>query len=165
MTGSAAAELKQLLRHFRHGMLVTHRGRDVLRSRPMALAGSERDGRIWLITSAETAKVEEVTDFPMVNVALQAGMRFLSVSGTARVSRDPEKVRELWDETQRVWFEGGRLDPRLALLEITPSRAEYWDRAGVNGLRFLLAEARAMLTGRQLSGEERGHRELDLGGG
>lgn len=158
------SELEQLLRHFEHGMLVTHRGPGVLRSRPMALAGYETDGRVWLITNADSAKVDEIDEYPMVNIALQAGKRFLSISGTARVTRNPDKARELWDESQRVWFAGGELDPALVLLEITPSSAEYWDRSGIQGVRFLLAKARAILAGEQLSGDEGVHRKLDLGG-
>ena len=80
----------------------------------------------------------------------------------ARETRDPELLQRFWKEDQRVWFEKGRDDPRLVLLELTPTYAEYWDRAGVEAVRFAIAEAKAILNRETLSGDEARHAKLDL---
>jgi general stress protein 26 len=152
-------EFIELLREFKHAMLVTHHGND-LRSRPMTIADCTDAGHLWFITSVDSAKLEELTDVPSANVSLQSGMRFLSISGTARASRDPERVRELWTIDQHLWFEKGLIDPELILLEIVPTYAEYWNRSGAKGLQFLFAEAGAALSGRRLSSDEEDHAKI-----
>jgi hypothetical protein len=51
----------------------------------------------------------------------------VSVSGRARLVRDKDKARELWNPTLRAWFPRGLDDPELALLCVTVTKAEYWD--------------------------------------
>lgn len=87
----------------------------------------------------------------------------VSISGTSRATRDPDLIRRLWTEGQRIWFEKGRGDPALVALEIVPIYGEYWDRAGVNRIQFFLAEANALLTGSTLSDEGPGHAKIDFG--
>ncbi len=147
-------ELRQILARFDHAMLVSRDEEGGLRSRPMAVAGTEQDGCLWFMTSAASGKCEELERDPHVNVAMQARGVFLSVSGRARMLHDRERAAALWSEKQRVWFPGGPGDESLLLLEVVPRMAEYWDRAGVRGLLFAFAEARAVLT----------HGELDDAG-
>lgn len=162
MTGSKFEEFTRELEHFDTAMLVTRSADRELRSRPMAIAGFDDDMRVWFITDIDSAKLAELTEFPAANVALQAGKRFMSISGTVRATRDPELVRRFWHEDQRVWFEQGRDDPRLVLLELTPTYAEYWDRAGAEAVRFALAEAKAIINRETLSGDETRHAKLEL---
>jgi hypothetical protein len=61
-----------------------------------------------------------------------------------------------------MWFEKGRDDPTLVALEIVPSYAEFWDRAGVEGIRFALAGAKAIVQGTTLSGEEAQHAKVNF---
>jgi general stress protein 26 len=160
MSESQLQDLISELDHFDTAMLVTVRAGTELRSRPMAVLGHENDGRIWFITSIDSGKVDELTDNPSVNVAMQNGNRFLSITGTVRVTRDPELLDRVWTESQRMWFEKGRDDPTLVALEIVPSYAEFWDRAGVEGIRFALAGAKAIVQGTTLSGEEAQHAKV-----
>jgi general stress protein 26 len=152
--------LKQELKSFRHAMLVTRRGPSELRSRPMQLAGFDEDGHLWFISSIDSGKVEELTDDPSVNVAMQDGQRFMSVSGVVRITRDRDALREYWHESQRVWFEQGRDDPEVVLLEIIPTYAESWDRSGLTGLKFLFREAQAIVTRDTLTGDEALHEKI-----
>jgi general stress protein 26 len=144
-------------------MLVTERGGE-LRSRPMAIAQSTNDGRLWFITSVDSAKLDELTENPHVNVAMQAHRKFLSVSGTTRATRDPDKIDELWNHSLGVWFEKGREDPELILLEVVPSYAEYWDRSGFEGARFMFEAAKSAVTGETLDEDEAGaHGKIRFG--
>lgn len=150
----------ELLRDFDRAMLVTRHGADELRSRPMAIADCTDAAHLWFVTSTDTGTIEELTDYPFVNVSLQDDSRFLSISGTARATRDPVRIRELWSEFQRIWFEKGPEDPSLILLEIVPTYAEYWDVSGVNGIKFMFDAARAYVSGDTLSGDEIAHAKL-----
>ena len=85
----------EILKRFDTAMLVT-RCDSELRSRPMQIADTTEDGRVWFVTNIDSGKLGEVTDNPGVNVALQADSRFLSISGTVRATRDRAKVDELW---------------------------------------------------------------------
>lgn len=162
MSDSGLERLKQELKTFRHAMLVTQRGAGELRSRPMQLAGFDDGGHLWFISSIDSGKVEELTQHSSVNVALQDTNRFISISGVVRVTRDREALSKYWEESQRVWFEQGRNDPELVLLEVIPTYAEYWDRSGLSGFKFLLSEARAIVTHETLTGDEAPHEKIEF---
>lgn len=156
MNQEKSGELVEVLRSFDHAMLVTQRESE-LRSRPMAIADRTDDGRVWFITSVDSAKLAEITEFPYVNVAMQENTRFLSISGTVRATRDPNRIEELWSEIQELWFPEGRNDPTLILLEIVPTYAEYWDRSGVEAVKFMFNAAKSLATGETLSDDEGRH--------
>lgn len=159
MANDHMQEFIEILESFDHAMLVTQRDSE-LRSRPMAIADRTRDGRVWFITSVDSAKLQEITDFPDVNVAMQTGSTFLSISGTVRATRDPERINELWSDIQELWFPKGRNDPTVILLEVVPTYAEYWDRSGVEAVKFMFDAAKSRATGRTLGNDEGKHAKL-----
>lgn len=141
-----------ILKSFDTAMLVTRRGHE-LRSRPMVIADRTGDGRVWFVTSVDSAKLDELTEYPDVNVAMQGGLKFLSISGAARATRDREKIEELWnEEAYGGWFPKGREDPSLVLLEIVPTYVEYWDRSGTEALTLMFAAAKSAVTGENADG-------------
>jgi general stress protein 26 len=139
-------QFTEILRAFDTAMLVTRRDHE-LRSRPMRIADTTEDGRVWFVTSIDSAKLEELTEDPHVNVAMQADSKFLSISGAVHSTRDRAKVDELWKASDGIWFTEGRDDPALVLLEIVPTYVEYWDRSGVEGLKFMYSAAKSAITG------------------
>ncbi|MGH8195557.1 MAG: pyridoxamine 5'-phosphate oxidase family protein [Woeseiaceae bacterium] len=152
-------EFVDVLQTFDHAMLVTQRGTE-LRSRPMAIADRTRDGHVWFITDVDSGKLEELTEHPEVNLAMQSDSRFLSISGTVRATRDSDKIDELWSDLQELWFSKGRNDPALILLEIVPMYAEYWDRSGIEAVKFMFAAAKSMATGETLGSDEGKHAKI-----
>lgn len=155
MQANDRREFLALLRNFDAAMLVTERDKQ-LRSRPMAIADSTEDGRLWFVTSVDSAKLDEITENPHVNVAMQANRKFLSISGTTRATRDPEKIDELWNDSIGIWFEKGREDPELILIEVVPTYAEYWDRSGFEAARFMFEAAKSAVTGEALDEDDAG---------
>lgn len=139
--------LLSLLREFRTAMLVTHAEDGDLRSRPLEVAEVREDATLVFATGLDTPKVAELEDDARVNVVLQDGKRFLSLSGRARLVRERGMIERLWSEPWRVWFPGGKDDPSLVLLEVRPSAAEYWDRSGFKGLKYAFQAARAVARG------------------
>ncbi|MBN1236964.1 MAG: pyridoxamine 5'-phosphate oxidase family protein [Gammaproteobacteria bacterium] len=155
-------EFLSVLARFDHAMLVTRDPSGGLRSRPMAIADSSEDGRLWFMSNVHSGKQEELAEDDRVNVAMQGGGRFLSITGKARVVRDEGKQEELWNEAQRVWFPDGPHDASLVLIEVVPDDAEYWDGSGLKGLKYLFNEARAIVGGGSLDDDARVHGKVDL---
>ncbi len=152
-------EFLAVLRHFDHAMLVTQRGGQ-LRSRPMEIVDRTAQGHVWFITSIDSGKLAELTEHPHVNVAMQQDTRFLSISGTTRVTRDAAKIDEVWKAEHAVWFEKGRDDPELVLVEVVPLYVEYWDRSGVQAVKFAFHVARSLFTGETLDDDAGVHGKL-----
>jgi len=139
------AHLSELMKKFSTAMLVTH-GTGGLHGRPLSFAG-EHDGRLYFSTSVESGKVAELQDNPRVAITMQDSTRYISISGTAELSDDPELIERLWREPWRVWFPDGKSDPALRILSVEPEVAEYWDQSGARGIKYLIEMAKAYATG------------------
>jgi general stress protein 26 len=79
---------------------------------------------------------------------MQIGNDFLSIAGTASVSRDQTMIDELWNRYAEAWFEGGRDDPAVALLRVHADSAEYWKMDDPKPVA-LIKYAKAIVTGQQ----------------
>ena len=121
-------KLGGLIESIDFGMLTTMDG-GMLRSRPMSTQKVEFDGELWFFTSDRTHKVEEIERDNRVCVAYSKPEDnvYVSVSGTAELVKDKEKIEELWNPILKAWFPEGLDDPTLALLKVTVEEAEYWD--------------------------------------
>lgn len=142
----------EIARSIGTGMLVSHSS-EGLRSRPMSLAEVTDHGEIWFLTSMSSPKVDELQKDPHTVVVLAESSRYLSITGTATVLRDPVKARKLWSEANRVWFKSAD-DPDLLLVRVDPEWAEYWDQSGWNGVKFAAKAAAAYLKGEPLRDTE-----------
>jgi general stress protein 26 len=149
----ALEHVLELLKAFETAMLVTHTPEGALHARPMAVAEVEGGGTVWFVTDVTSPKIADIGTEPAVLLAFQDSRRYLSVAGVASVVRSPEKVRELWKESFKLWFDGPD-DPRLVLLKVVPRDAEYWDTSGIRGLKFAFKAAKAYLTGDSAKKEE-----------
>jgi general stress protein 26 len=149
----AVEHVLELLHGFDTAMLVTHTVEEALHARPMAVADVGTEGEVWFVTDVTSPKVTDVGTDPDVLLAFQDSRRYLTVSGKASVVRSPEKVRELWKDSFKLWFDGPD-DPRLALLKVTPRDAEYWDTSGIRGLKFAFRAAKSYLTGERAKKED-----------
>jgi general stress protein 26 len=164
MTTEPARHLQELLKDFGAAMLVTHASGGQLRSRPMALAQAEPNGVLWFVTERHSGKLEEIARDSHVNVAMQSSSKFLSISGTASAVDDRAKVAELWNESFKVWFPGGKDDPTLILLKVQGEAGEYWDNSGLAGIKYLIEAGKAYLSGSKpdVSSDPRVHGKVKL---
>lgn len=113
----------------------------------MAIAGLEESLEVWFFTH-RSEKVEELEESPEVQVCCQSDREcYVALSGTAEVTDDRAKVRELWREPFRVWFPKGTDDPDLLLIRVRPRIGEYWDNSGTKRLSYLFKAAAAYVTG------------------
>lgn len=143
-------KLGELIKGIEIAMLTTALPDGSLRSRPMATQRAEFDGTLWFFCDDHSAKVHEVERDRHVNVgyADPSHNRYVSVSGTANVSRDRAKVKELWTPALKAWFPDGPDDPRIALLRVDVESAEYWD-APSNTMVKVAGFVKAIATGRR----------------
>jgi general stress protein 26 len=119
-----------------------------LHSRPLAVQDDAFTGDLWFFTQDPSEKTDEVRADPQVNVAIESSKGFLSIAGTASVSRDSAKIDELWSTAAEAWFPEGRDDPSVALLEVHADSAEFWAVDSPAPVR-LLKIARAAVSGGQ----------------
>ena len=141
--------LHELIADFDTGMLVTHTAEGGLRGRPLAVAHDKTTGdeKVYFATSVESPKVGELRADAHVAVTFQDDKRYVSLSGTARLTRERALIDRLWAEPWKVWFPKGKDDPTLAILVVTPESGEYWDQTGLAGLRYLVSSVKAYAAG------------------
>jgi general stress protein 26 len=139
--------LTELISGFTTAMLVTRTPDGGMRARPLSIAEKRDVGEMYFSTAIDSPKVHELESDPHVNVVMQDGRRFVSVSGVARVLRDRALIDALWSESWKVWFPRGKDDPALCLLVVEPAEASYWDMTGVDGIRYVFEMAKAYVTG------------------
>lgn len=129
---TAPEALTDLIKGIRIAMLTTTAGDGTLRSRPMATQEADLDGTLWFFAGRSSQVFDDLRHQSQVNVAYAdvESMRFVSVSGRARLIEDPARMQSLWREEYQTWFPLGIGDPDLALVRIDPEAAERWSEGG-----------------------------------
>jgi general stress protein 26 len=142
-------KLADLIDEARIGMLTTEEADGTLRSRPLATLEMDSAGKLWFFTAMSSGKVEEIDQHRKVNLSYANldKQDYVSISGHARLFRDPQKMQELWTPWVEPWFPNGVNDPDLGLLEVTVDDAEYWD-APASKTQRIFGLARALSTGK-----------------
>lgn len=161
-TATTFENFLDILQRFDVAMVVTRHDDGTLTGRPLAIADRTSDGHLWFMTHVDSSTIEDITENPEVAACLQADGCYLSISGLARTTRDKGRIDALWSPTQAVWYEEGKNDPSLILLEIVPTYAEYWDRSGARGIGFRIRELRAMLSGETFEKTAGRHGDVDF---
>jgi general stress protein 26 len=140
------AKLRELTRDVHVVMLTTVDEDGTLRSRPMGAQSIDADGVLWFFTEATAPKVDDVQREQQVNVAYSHPTdRWVSVSGTASLVRDREKMRQLWNPFVQAWFPQGPDGDNVGLLRVQVHGAEYWQSPGGRVVQ-LFKIARAAIT-------------------
>lgn len=111
--------------------------------RPMtAQLDSDGHGPIWFFTAKDTEIVLGLAggDQATATFVSKGHDLFATVEGRLRVDNDRAVIDRLWNRFVAAWFEGGKDDPKLALLRFDPERAEIWldGSSVVSGIKMLL---------------------------
>ncbi len=111
-------------------MLVTRDG-DKLRARPMAAYVERENNAVYFLTDVRRHKDDEIAKNPSINLAFAnaSDQKYVSVAGTAVVSNDRAKIKELFTTPAKAWWDSAD-DPNIRVLKFTPDDAEYWDSPG-----------------------------------
>ena len=115
-------------------MMTTRRADGHLRSRPMANQKRADGADLWFVAAEGTEKLTELSQDSHVNLAYydDSSKQWISVSGVAAISRDRQKIRELYAADWKAWFpdegdprHGTADDPRMVLIGVTVHAAEF----------------------------------------
>jgi general stress protein 26 len=143
-------------------MLATRLGSDELHCRPMAVARVDDDGTMYFATGMSSPKIDELRTDARVQIIFQSKTRYATVSGTARIRRERALIDELWNDSWKIWFPDGKDDPDIAIVEVVPTRGEYWDQSGTRGLSFLYRAAKAYVTRSELEPRPEDHGKVKM---
>lgn len=133
MAGGSAADTERvwnLMVKIGFAMLVTLDG-DKLRARPMSAYVRPSENSIYFLTDARRHKDKEIARHPSVNLSFAdtGAQKYVSLTGTAAISNDRSRIRDLFSTPARAWWDSPD-DPNIRLLKITPDDAEFWDSPG-----------------------------------
>ncbi|MBU7584023.1 MAG: pyridoxamine 5'-phosphate oxidase family protein [Nostoc sp. TH1S01] len=123
-------ELQKLIEDIDYGMLTTVNDDGSLHSCPMySINEIDAEGILWFFTSAKSHRVSEIEHNQQVNVSFTSceQQRYVSISGTAQLLKDRQKMEELWKPELQTWFSQGLNEPDLGLLKVSVKQADYWD--------------------------------------
>lgn len=118
--------ITRIMRGARFATVTTRSDGGALVSRPLAVLDHDFGGTVWFFTQDPSPKTADVAHDPHVNVAYADGASHVSLSGRATVTRDAALIDRFWNPWAESWFEGGREDPTVALLQIEGDTVEFW---------------------------------------
>jgi general stress protein 26 len=112
-------------------------------ARPMTVQLDGDRGPIWFFTAKDNAIVEKLTSGRGRAIATFVDKGhdiFATVHGSLAIDTNRAVIDKLWNRYIAAWFEGGKDDPKLALLRLDPERAEVWVDASslVAGIKLML---------------------------
>jgi general stress protein 26 len=131
----AMQKVSGMIKDIRIAMLSTVAPDGSIHSRPMATQEAEFAGELFFLTRQESGKTDEIKHDSRVtlNYVDSKSYRFVTLSGRAELSKDRNKIHELWSPLYKAWFPQGEDDPQITVIRVDVDMAEYWDAPG-NGL-------------------------------
>lgn len=112
-------------------------------ARPMTAQREDEDprGTLWFFTSTENVLVRSLGTATHAHLSFVAKDHdlFASVGGTLHREESRATIDRLWSPFVAAWFEGGKDDPKLALLRFEGEHAEIWENASslLTGIKVL----------------------------
>jgi general stress protein 26 len=123
-------------------MMVGLDGVDDGHARPMTAQLDGERGPIWFFTAKDTEIVRRLTkgNRAIATFSSKGHDLFATVQGSLHLDNDRRNIDRLWNRFVAAWFEGGKDDPKLALLRLDAERAEIWldGSSLVAGIKMLL---------------------------
>lgn len=146
-------KVAKLVKEFRFAMLTTSSPDGKLVARPMTVQEVEFDGDLWFIAARDSHTVAELGSDPVVGVSFASNDTWVSLSGTAQMVDDSQKVAALWNQWVEAWFPNGPGDPNVVLIKFTADGAEYWDTPG-GRIASVISLVKSKVTGTPYDGGE-----------
>ncbi|WP_435165289.1 pyridoxamine 5'-phosphate oxidase family protein [Falsirhodobacter sp. 1013] len=98
--------------------------------RPMTLIseGGEH-GPLWVFTTKDNDMVEaaHAGSAAFVHYVSKGHDLWACVHGNVTISYDRAVIDRLWNSHVAAWYEGGKDDPKIALIRFEPDHAEIWE--------------------------------------
>jgi len=142
---NGAEHVRALIEGQRIAMLATVTDDGTIASRPMTTQQVDADCTVWFLALASSDAAAEIRRNPQVNLAFTEEGRWVSLAGRASVLEDPQRARELWDDSAQAWFQCEPDDPKVGVVRVDAESAEFWDTPGKVGT--LVAMVKTKVTG------------------
>ncbi|MEP7064348.1 MAG: pyridoxamine 5'-phosphate oxidase family protein [Betaproteobacteria bacterium] len=144
-TSATAEDRKDIWKQIedtRFAFLTTLSEGNGLRARPVTTQKVEAEGDtgvVWFFIPQDGEMAKDAQANPRVLLTYTDGDEnfYASLSGTARVSSDAAKAREMWSKMNEAWFPDGPGDPNLALLRVKIDHGETWEPSTNKMMQFL----------------------------
>jgi general stress protein 26 len=111
-------------------------------ARPMTAQIEGARGPIWFFTAKDNAIVQKLAkgNRAIATFTSKGHDLFATIHGQISLDNDRATIERLWNRFVAAWYEGGKDDPKLALLRLDAERAEIWLDASslVAGIKLLL---------------------------
>lgn len=117
----------EMVENIEIAMMTTRRPDGHLESRAMATQKRADGADLWFVTAEGTGKLRDIEFDPHINLSFYKDRtrEWISVSGIASLSRDRQKIRELYATDWKLWFpdegdprHGTPEDPRFVLIGV-----------------------------------------------
>jgi general stress protein 26 len=123
-------------------------------SRPMTAQLEAGQGPLWFFSSKDSSLYQSLLSGNRAVAAFVAKGHelFATLSGTLVVDEDRQVIERLWNRFVAAWYEGGKEDPKLALLRFDAADLQVWmnDVSVVSGIKLLLgADPKKELAGNE----------------
>ena len=154
-------KVKELIEEIRINTFITKDASGKLTGRPMGTSKVEDDGSLWFFTNEYSGKTNDISHNSEVFLTYASPSKnsYVTIDGIASLSDDKAKMEELWNPSMKAWFPEGLDDPKIQLIKVDPTKAEYWDG---NSSKIVLAfnMLKAVVTGKEYNAGE--HGKVDL---
>ncbi|MEP7221147.1 MAG: pyridoxamine 5'-phosphate oxidase family protein [Novosphingobium sp.] len=113
-------------------------------TRPMTAQFENDRGPIWFFTSTDNEMLRALAsgreNRAIASFVAKGHDLFATIHGSLSHDTDQATIDRLWNTYIAAWYEGGRDDPKLALLRLDAERAQIWEDGS-----SLLAGAKMLL--------------------
>jgi general stress protein 26 len=115
-------------------------------ARPMSVQQIDDEGNLWFLSATDSYKNKEIAANPAVKLYFQGSAHsdFIYITGRATISKDRDKIEELWEPVIKTWFTKGKDDPRISVIKVEPEEGYYWDTKHGNfvaGIKMMIGAA------------------------
>lgn len=128
---------------------------------PMSRQEVDEEGNIWFLFSADSGTFRNLKQDGRIHLSYSdpASYTFVSVYGLTEISESQEKIDKYWNKMMEAWFEKGKDDPRIRILQVVTQGAHYWDNP-TNKLVTFAKMATSAITGEKMDIGREGNIDL-----
>ena len=111
-------------------------------ARPMTAQFENERSPLWFFASTDNELIKLLPrgDRAIATFASKGHDLFATLHGRLSRDNDRDTIDRFWNRYVAAWFEGGKDDPKLALLRFDAERAEIWldESSLLAGIKLLL---------------------------
>jgi general stress protein 26 len=97
-------------------------------TQPMTAKTEGDEGPLWFFCARDNGIAQALgqSHRAIATYTAKGHDLFASIHGSLSLVTDKATIDRLWDSHVEAWFEGGRNDPKVALLRLDTEKADIW---------------------------------------